>query len=174
MDEVIRRFNRHFGDNFAIDMASVACEPAGMRIEVCGKSMGNTVADILRPVLSRYPGVVAAYLFGSVASGKQGPLSDIDIALLFSDVSAPRETVGRLQDDLCRILHTDAVDLVLLNEAPDALAYRVIQKGVCVHSADDRLRAGYATRVIMRYLDFKPVREQAFRLLRKKILEEAA
>ena len=39
--------------------------------------------------------VVAAYLFGSQASGNRGPLSDIDLAVWLDDHPDPRERLSR-------------------------------------------------------------------------------
>jgi predicted nucleotidyltransferase len=36
----------------------------------------------LQQRLSRYPEIVAAYVFGSALTGKMNPMSDVDVALL--------------------------------------------------------------------------------------------
>ena len=57
-------------------------------------------------VVNMSPPVVAAYLFGSYATGKVWPESDVDIALLFgeTDASNQREIIGRLVENLCQAL----------------------------------------------------------------------
>ena len=67
-----------------------------------------------------------AYVFGSVAAGRQTPRSDVDLAVHISgpaDGLAVRLEVMRAAS---RHLGTDAVDVVLLNAAPIALAGRVL------------------------------------------------
>lgn len=151
-----------------------ACDSVGMSSHANKTNIAvPATADLVGAVLTHYPEVATGYLFGSAATGKQGPLSDVDVAILLSDVASPGNLAGQIQDALCRKLRTDGIDLVVLNEAPVALAYRVIRDGRCVHCRDDRLRLGFMTRTILRYLDFKPVRDQAFRVLRRKILEAA-
>lgn len=67
-----------------------------------------------------------AYVFGSVAAGRQTPRSDVDLAVHVSgpaDGWAVRLEVARAAS---RHLGTDAVDVVLLNAAPIALAGRIL------------------------------------------------
>jgi len=124
-------------------------------------------------VLARYPQVEVGYLFGSACTGHRGPLSDIDIAVLLGYSSSRKACEGELQDALCRVLRTDRVDLVALADAPPTLSYRVIREGRCVYCSDKRSREAFEALTIMRYLDFKPLRDQAFRTSRNRILETA-
>ena len=51
------------------------------------------IEERLREVLEpRLPGLVAAYLFGSVARGEAGPGSDVDVAVLLEQ--APSDYAG--------------------------------------------------------------------------------
>lgn len=61
--------------------------------------------------------------------------------------------------------------MVSLIRSPAALGYRVIRDGSCIYCTDRKYKERYETETIMRYLDFKPIREQAFRTVRKRILE---
>ena len=67
-----------------------------------------------------------AYLFGSAATGIVRPGSDVDVAIHV----APGADAHRVQLEVARAcarqLGTDAVDIVLLNAAPIALAGRVL------------------------------------------------
>lgn len=130
------------------------------------------VEDALNAIASRCASVEAAYLFGSVARNEAGPLSDVDVAILTEPAQAD-QTAGCVQDELCRALKTDRVELVLLHNAPPPLAYRVIRDGRCVFCRDRRAKEAFETRTVMRYLDFKPLRDQAFRTSRDHILRSA-
>jgi predicted nucleotidyltransferase len=44
--------------------------------------VGDHIASALKERLEQEPDVVVAYLFGSVARGTAGPLSDVDVAVL--------------------------------------------------------------------------------------------
>ncbi len=129
--------------------------------------LGRVIADVMEP----YKTVSLAYLFGSAATGANGPMSDIDIAVLADRASDGCEVLGLLQDDICRRLKTDRIDLISLAEAPPPLAYRIVRDGQCVLCRDRKVREAFETRAIMRYLDFKPLRDRAFRLSRQAILE---
>jgi predicted nucleotidyltransferase len=46
----------------------------------------DNIKNLLQPILEKYRDkIISAYLFGTGASGEMHPLSDIDIALLFSE-----------------------------------------------------------------------------------------
>ena len=107
--------------------------------------------------------LVLAYLFGSHARGRAGPLSDVDVAVLLT---------GRPNDDYCfdrrleimgglmDILPAEDVDVAILNQAPLALRYRVVRDGVLLFCRDRQAMIEFRVRTVCEYLDFKPVIEQ--------------
>ncbi|MGH9319533.1 MAG: type VII toxin-antitoxin system MntA family adenylyltransferase antitoxin [Vicinamibacteria bacterium] len=124
------------------------------------------VAQIVAEVLTRDGRVVLGYLFGSGAKGASGPMSDVDVAVLFS-AGAPRKSAhGELMDALARALKTDRIDLVLLDEASVPLRYRIIRDGKMLLSTDKRVRALFESQAVLRYLDLEPLRNMAFRVAR--------
>ena len=129
----------------------------------------GTVEAVIRETAARFPSVWVAYHFGSGAAGRSGPLSDVDIAVLL-DPAARDETCGELEDALCRALRTDRVDLVLLNRAPAAPAYRVVRDSRRVICRNARACEAFESDTVMRYLDFKPVRDRAFQVSRAQVL----
>lgn len=103
--------------------------------------------------------VVLAYLFGSQAKGKTGPLSDVDIAIYFDEkvvlnerFDLRLEVLGELMD----LFKTDEVDLVVLNDAPVLLAHRILKEGILIFSGDDKKRLEYEVKAVLKYLDWKP------------------
>ena len=116
--------------------------------------------------------VVAAYLFGSVAAGDAGPLSDVDIGVLLAEGVDEDEVCGRLMDGLCRRLHTDRIDVVSLGRSPLPLRYRILRDGTLVLCRDAAAREAFTVATVMDYLDFKPVRDLAFARMRDAILKE--
>jgi predicted nucleotidyltransferase len=115
------------------------------------------VLNALRRVIESEPRVAYAVLFGSAARGSTQPHSDIDIAVGLSD---PAAFDMLATGDLAVRLEAAAgrpVDLVLLNDAPPALAYRVFRDGqpLCVRDVP-AYRARLA-RAVLDYLDFQPV-----------------
>lgn len=120
--------------------------------------------DQYRDALERYfaslDGVVAAYLFGSHARGRAWAHSDVDVAVLLE---------GRPDNDRCfdmrlevigglmGILHTNDVDVLILNQAPPALRYAVLRDGILLFCRDRQALIEFRVRALNEYLDFKPI-----------------
>ncbi len=107
--------------------------------------------------------VILAYLFGSQARGQAGLLSDIDVAVLLVDGlddSRAFEKRLMLMDHISYHMKTNAVDVLILNSAPLALAYRALRDGVLVYCRDEARRIEFTARTVSMYLDFKPVLER--------------
>jgi len=107
--------------------------------------------------------VILAYLFGSQAKGKIGPLSDIDIAISFGEsVQANErfelrlETLGQLTD----LFKTDKIDLVVLNDAPPLLIHRILKEGILIFSDNHKKRLEFEVKAVLKYLDWKPYLEK--------------
>jgi hypothetical protein len=102
------------------------------------------------------PEVAAVYLFGSRATGAAGPRSDVDLAVVLRtelDASARWRKRLDLIGDAAARLGTDAVDVVVLEDAPALLAHRVLARGRLLSARDARRRARVAERVMRQYLD---------------------
>ncbi len=122
------------------------------------------MVEALRRVLIEAPEVVFAYLFGSFQEGR--PFRDVDIGVYLTEDADPWETAFRLAAALERALraagHPAPVDVRVLNEAPVAFRYHVYQGEVLV-SRDEDLRARETVYAFTRYLDIKPLLEQALK-----------
>jgi predicted nucleotidyltransferase len=97
--------------------------------------------DELRRVLADAP-VTLALLYGSRARGEAGSGSDIDLAVAFRDsLSSPERTRTRLSliERLDAALGTDAVDVIPLDRAPDALLGEILRDGIVVHGEESAL-----------------------------------
>lgn len=79
--------------------------------------------------LAGHPSVRLAYLFGSVASGRQTQESDVDVAVLF-DGGYTYDTVVHLQGALTDLLRRE-VDLVALNDC-NPLVAKAATEGILV------------------------------------------
>lgn len=116
--------------------------------------------DALRRVLEDEPGVAYALLFGSGARGRARLDSDADIAIELT-TGAPRDVhaLGRLAARLEAVAGR-RIDLVLLDEAPAPLTYRIFRDGRLLVERDHRALVARKARALLDYLDFKPVEEQ--------------
>lgn len=112
----------------------------------------------LSEVLQHHPAVLVAYLYGSAARGSQTPLSDVDVAVLLGDGVDPHRTRLELLDSLASIVAPARADLVVLNETPVALAYRVLRDGRVVFCRDEAARVRHWATTVDRYIDMAPMR----------------
>jgi predicted nucleotidyltransferase len=112
-------------------------------------------------VFDRRPEVLVAYLFGSHARGRPSPISDVDFAIYLSK-AVPRDRYLdyriALTQELTRIFRSDEVQVVILNQAPPLLAYKVIVEGKQVLCRDELARLHFRVDATRRYLDTKPLR----------------
>ena len=123
--------------------------------------------------LARAREIQAAYVFGSVASGRTRKDSDIDIAVLIRKNSV-RDTLKyrlKLMADLGSALHRSDVDVVILNEAPPLLAHRILSKGKLIFERSASARVRFQVATAKRYSDLVPAFETHIRYLKKSVRE---
>jgi predicted nucleotidyltransferase len=98
--------------------------------------------------------ILFAYLFGSLARKKPGPLSDVDIAAYCREVSSFPEKKLQLLGDLMEILKTDEIDLVMLNAAPLALKMKILENKRVIVDKAPLIRHQYESVTMRQYFDF--------------------
>lgn len=108
--------------------------------------------------LKAEPDILFAYLFGSLATGKPMPLSDIDIAVFIRQGIDPVEKKMEILGHLMDLLETDEIDLVLLNTAPLSLAGRILKTRRVIADNAPFQRHRYESLTMRKYFDFS-VRE---------------
>ena len=115
--------------------------------------------------------VVAAYVFGSVATGRTRADSDVDVAVLLARPLPPNRSLRyqlKLMADLGSALHRSDVDLVVLNDASPLLAHRVLSKGRLVFERSRSARVRFQVRTASRYADVIPMYETQIRYLKRQ------
>jgi predicted nucleotidyltransferase len=130
--------------------------------------------DALAQRWSRDRDVAAAFLHGSRGRGAARAQSDVDLAVVLrKELSASerwRKRLGLLEAATSQ-LGTDAVDLVILEEAPAALAHRAIRDGRLILDSDPRRRVEVVENVFRRYLDEAWLRQMLDEGLRTRLAE---
>jgi predicted nucleotidyltransferase len=117
--------------------------------------VGLSVPSTARSLLAS-AGVEVAILFGSAASGKLRPDSDIDIGILASvgrDIGLDGELA--LGAALERIFGRE-VDLVRLDTASTLLRFEASQ-GRCLHEEREGAFADFVARALLEYEDLRPI-----------------
>lgn len=100
--------------------------------------------------------IVALYLFGSQASGRVGPMSDIDFAVLFDENLSDKERFKKrlyYMAELSKILGKDEVEVIDLKEASVFFRFEAIKQKYVIFSRSDKVRKAFEKSVMEEYFD---------------------
>jgi predicted nucleotidyltransferase len=115
-------------------------------------------------------GLISVYLFGSHAEARAHSESDVDLGvLLHRDLyPSPRERFAkrvRLTTWLIGVLGINAVDVVILNDAPPELGRRIVTQGQRLYCADRQLDHAFVRDVQLRAADLALFLRRARRII---------
>jgi predicted nucleotidyltransferase len=129
------------------------------------------IFDILEKVMEKDEEVLFAYLFGSYARDAIDFDSDIDVAVYLksSDVKGYIGKEQELTIELVTKIHTDRIDLRILNVLPLLLQYTILKDGMPIFVRDDKARVDFETWVMNRFFDLKPYIDEYQQMLSLKI-----
>lgn len=121
----------------------------------------SKISDLVKAVVSDKD-IVALFAFGSLASNALKPLSDLDFGIFISSrmdkmqrFDKHIELIGLFTDHL----RTDEIDLIVMNDAPPRIAFQIFKTGQLLFCNDKQALSDFRERLIMSYLDFKPIRD---------------
>lgn len=120
--------------------------------------MRTPICDVVAATLAEETGIVAVWVFGSVAKGRARPDSDVDVGVLFEKRPAP--VLGGVVDALRRKLDHALgreIDLIVLDDAPADLVHRVLRDGVLVIENDRSRRIAFEVQKRNEYFDLLPI-----------------
>jgi len=129
------------------------------------------VETLLVPLLERREEILFAYVFGSLARGKAGRLSDVDSAV-YVDEKGLREQgpfgyESELAAEIMCCLKRGDVDLVLLNRASTLLRFQVIYHGKLIFCRFHRERVQFHEKAFRDYQDIRPMLDTQCYYLKK-------
>jgi hypothetical protein len=107
----------------------------------------------LQEICRAHEEIIAAYVFGSQATGEAGPRSDVDVAVLLDEDM--KDSFDSLQFivDLEKALNRN-VDLVVLNRAGEPIKHQVRRDGRIVFDRDPKRRKHWEIMSTKFYQDF--------------------
>ena len=116
----------------------------------------------LDSVFRNYDQIAFAYLFGSVATGEQTAMSDVDIAIyLRLGVHFSFDDTLQFQGDCCRILRRNDVDVLVLNKTRNLILLEdIIRKGRIIYNADQNLLDDFELKTLHLACDFRYQRQR--------------
>lgn len=107
----------------------------------------------LQEICRAYQEIIAAYVFGSQATGEAGPRSDVDVAVLLDEHMKDNFDSLQFVVDLERALNGN-VDLVVLNRAGEPIKHQVRRDGRIVFDRDPKRRKHWEIMSTKFYQDF--------------------
>ena len=123
----------------------------------------SAIAETLRLYLREAPpaGMVSVYLFGSHAAGRAHRQSDVDVGICVDRRVLPTRAARfdlrvRLTSQLIHVLRCNAVDVVVLNDAPPLFARHVLRHGLRLCCAAPDLDRDFRRDVQIRAADLAP------------------
>ncbi len=124
------------------------------------KEIFKSIMKALQGYFGNRGEIEVAYIFGSVAQNESNSLSDIDLAVILNEEKIdaglyPYGYKAHLLCDLMKLLKTNRVDLVILNDAPPLLRHRVLYYGKLICANNEARRIRFHVDTINEYNDFK-------------------
>lgn len=134
--------------------------------------MPNQLAKRIKTYFKNKEEVIAVYLFGSYAEGRESLFSDVDIGILITknDRSFSREKRNRYMIELTKILRKD-IHPVILNSASEELMRQIFLKGKCILINDSKKLSRYKMVTFSKIAEFAQYRGQMQLGLIKKVME---
>lgn len=132
-------------------------------------SISQTIIRRLINIFSKEVIVVAAYFFGSRASGKQRPASDLDIGIIC--LAKNRINQLELAVKIQKVIPDTETDVIIVDLSDNPLLLIQIINGKMIFQKNLTLRTQLETRILHLYEDSKHLREIENHYLKKSFTE---
>lgn len=113
--------------------------------------------------ISKDKEIVALFSFGSITSGDLKPLSDLDFGIIVSNILDRKKLFDKhlnLIGLFNKVLQTDEVDLILMNDAPMRFSHNILKTGKLLFCSDTGALTEFIEKTVKVYLDFKYFRDE--------------
>ena len=130
-----------------------------------------SLIDRLRKALGHEEDILFAYLYGSAVYDPNLSMGDIDVAVYLkaADMKQYISKEEELTAFLTSKLHTDELDLRILNGLPLVLKYSILKDGKLLFSRDELQRVDFETSVMVRFFELKPYLDEYRMMLSQRI-----
>lgn len=132
-----------------------------------GGGLNEEAREIIKQIVSDFPQVEAAFLFGSYAKGRAKKHSDIDLALV------PMRGEPRLPklDILAAFAKAglEHVDLVDLGQCDPIVRFEAVSPNVLLYARSQFDRGSYYSRTVREYFDLQPLLKVQRQALRRRL-----
>ncbi|MFO7761139.1 MAG: type VII toxin-antitoxin system MntA family adenylyltransferase antitoxin [Thermodesulfobacteriota bacterium] len=113
----------------------------------------ENLKETIQSCCRNYPEIVAAYLFGSIASGKNRVESDIDLGIILFQNQQSHFDFLAFSAELSRQTGKEP-DVIVLNRAGEILKHEVRKKGRLIYETDPRARKDFEIKGRKTFEDF--------------------
>ncbi len=126
---------------------------------------------IIKEVMEKDEDVLFAYLYGSQVHPSIHFESDIDVAVYLnpSNIKKYIKKEEELTTLLITQLHSDKIDLRILNISPFLLQYNILKEGILIFVRDEPERVDFENRVMNRFFELKPYLDEYKQMLSLRI-----
>lgn len=121
----------------------------------------------LAQVFARHPEVMAVYLFGSYAEGRERTDSDVDLAILPANPDARKYKLDVLSDLV--EAGFENVDLVYLDTDDVVVKHQAVRLNQVIYHTPAFDRGETYSRIVREYLDFRPYLEVQKQALKRRL-----
>jgi predicted nucleotidyltransferase len=123
----------------------------------------------LTDIFNKYPAIQAVYLFGSAASGKTHPESDLDLGILPKDPSLRSQKLDILAD-LTRQGFNN-VDVVFLDTKDIVIRFEAVRQNHLIYAAKGFDAGDFFSLTLRQYFDFLPYLKTQREAHKRRILQ---
>jgi len=119
--------------------------------------MGTPTINLIRKTLNQFPSIKLAIIFGSIASNRETPYSDIDLAILTNTLIDTKQKIQMIEALATATGRT--IDLIDLRAAGQPLLGQIISNGTRI-LGNDAEYARLITKNLFDQADFLPYRNR--------------
>lgn len=130
--------------------------------------MNEDIQKKILSVLSMFPQVRIAIIYGSFANGTQKPMSDVDIGIAGLR-KLEMDDLAHLQTQLSNATSKE-IDLIDFNIASGTVFKEALTRGKIILNLDDELYARILSRMLFNEADYEPLRNRILEVQRKEVL----